>query len=567
MKKKKKRIPLALILLLVIVLLGIVIFLVVRYRPGKEHLSLNTFFGVDGEEDGAVIANGNLISTDDKAPAAKLVNGTTYVRWSLLHDHLDDGWVYDASEGILRYATDKNLISVNLSDSNYMEDKNSKSWSAPIVIVSDNKTYVALDFVKQFTDLTYTVANQPNRLAIWTAGTAVKTGSLNGAEGIRRKAGIKSQILEDGKSGDSLTIVQELDGWYQVVTADNVIGCVRKSKVSGVKDSKIEANLPERQYSHRILDQKIQLAWHQVTSTAGNANMSNLLANTSGINVISPTWFSLKDNGGNLNDYGSSDYVTKAHSENVAVWGLVSNLASKGVDTKTVLNTTSARDNLVNGLIAAAIRYNLDGINVDIESLPTEAADGYIQFIRELSLKAHANNLVVSVDNYTPSASSLHYNRAEQANYADYNVIMAYDEHWATDKTAGSNSSIDYVKKAVSATLETTPARQVILALPLYTRAWTTKSDGSVSSQAVAMKDQDALLAQNKVVASWNEELGQSTASWKDADGNKVEIWLENADSIAKKMEVYRNNQLGGVAFWKLGMEPSSIWQTVSAGK
>ena len=70
MKKTKKRIPLALILLLVIVLLGIVIFLVVRYRPGKEHLSLNTFFGVDGEEDGAVIANGNLISTDDKAPAA-----------------------------------------------------------------------------------------------------------------------------------------------------------------------------------------------------------------------------------------------------------------------------------------------------------------------------------------------------------------------------------------------------------------------------------------------------------------------------------------------------------------
>lgn len=567
MKKTKKRMPLALILLLVIVLIGMVAFLTIRYRPGREHMSLNTFYGIDREEDGAVIANGNLISADDKAAVARVVNGTTYIRWSVLHDHLDDGWVYDSTEGILRYATDKSLISVNLSDTSYTEDRNSRSWSAPIVIVANNKTYVALDFVKQFTDLTYTISDQPHRLAIWTAGTSVKTGSLNGAEGIRRKAGIKSQILEDGKSGDELTIVQELDGWYQVVTADNVVGCVRKSKVSGIRDSKIEANLPERQYSHRILDQKIQMAWHQVTSTAGNAGMPSLLANTNGVNVISPTWFSLKDNGGNINDYGSVDYVSKAHSGNIAVWGLVSNLAANGVDTKAVLNTTSARDNLVNHLVAAAIRYNLDGINVDIESLPTEAADGYIQFIRELSLKAHANNLVVSVDNYTPSASSLHYNRAEQANYADYNVIMAYDEHWATDKTAGSNSSIGYVQKAVAATLESTPARQVILALPLYTRIWTTKSDGSVSSQAVGMKDQDALLTQNKAVASWNEELGQSTASWKDAEGNKVEIWLENADSMARKMEVYRSNDLAGVAFWKLGMEPASIWQTISAGK
>lgn len=565
--KKKKRMPLALILFVLIAVVGVAAGLTLRYRPGTEHMSLNSFFGIDKEDDGAVIANGTLVSQEDKIAAAKLIQGTTYIRWSVLHDHIDDGWVYDSTEGILRYATDKSLISVNLSDANYMEDKDVKTWSAPIVRIADNKTYVALDFVKQFTDLTYTISDKPNRLAIWTAGTAVKTGSLNGAEGIRRKAGIKSQILEDGKSGDALTIVAELDGWYQVVSRDNVIGCVRKSKVSGVKESKIAASLPERSYSHRILDYKIQLAWHQVTSTAGNANMSALLANTTGINVISPTWFSLKDNAGNINDLGSSDYVSKAHGANIAVWGLVSNLTTKGVDTKAVLSTTSARDNLVNSLIAAAIRYNLDGINVDIESLPTEAADGYIQFIRELSLKAHANNLVVSVDNYTPSASSIHYNRAEQANYADYNVIMAYDEHWATDKTAGSNSSIGYVKKAVAATLETTPANQVILGLPLYTRVWTTKTDGSVSSQAVAMKDQDALLAQNKAVAEWNEELGQSTASWKDAGGNKVEIWLENADSMAKKMEVYQSNQLAGVAFWKLGMEPASIWQTVSAGK
>ena len=106
------------------------------------------------------------------------------------------------------------------------------------------------------------------------------------------------------------------------------------------------------------------------------------------MNVISPTWFYLDDNQGGIAELGSRSYVDYCHQQGVQVWGLVSNLENDEVDTTSVLNTTSSRDALVNNLIAAAITYNLDGINVDIEQLSGAAADGYLAFVKELSSSA-----------------------------------------------------------------------------------------------------------------------------------------------------------------------------------
>ena len=39
-----------------------------------------------------------------------------------------------------------------------------------------------------------------------------------------------------------------------------------------------------------------------------------------------------------------------------------------------------------------------------MEALSTDAGEGYIQFIRELSIKCKKNDLVLSIDNYVPSS-------------------------------------------------------------------------------------------------------------------------------------------------------------------
>ena len=169
------------------------------------------------------------------------------------------------------------------------------------------------------------------------------------------------------------------------------------------------------------------MAWHQVTNQSANNAVSSVLANTRGINVLSPTWFYLNDNNGNIANLASLNYVNYCHNQGIEVWALVSNLENKNVDTTEVLTHTSKRQNLVNQIVSMAIQYNLDGINVDFESMNGEkVGDAFIEFIRELSIKCKNNGVVLSVDNYVPMSHTSFYNRKEQANFADYVVIMGY---------------------------------------------------------------------------------------------------------------------------------------------
>ena len=297
-----------------------------------------------------------------------------------------------------------------------------------------------------------------------------------------------------------------------------------------------------------------------MTSQAANGNVSKMVAGTD-LNVISPTWFSLSDNQGNIRSLASSDYVTYCHENNIQVWGLVSNLENKNVDTTTVLNTTSYRDNLVNNLITQAISYNLDGINVDMEALSIAAKDGYIEFIRELSIKCEKNDIILSVDNYVPTDSTAFYNRSVQADYADYIAVMAYDEHYAGGDEAGSVASIGFVEKGVSDTLDEVPAEQIILGMPFYARVWASSETG-ITSSAYGMEDMQAFLQRNQATSTWSEEDGQYYAEFTEK-GTTYMAWIEDATSLSKKLDVMKENKLAGAAFWKLGFESKDVWQTI----
>ena len=247
---------------------------------------------------------------------------------------------------------------------------------------------------------------------------------------------------------------------------------MKDSTIGDISTEKTKKQLAARKYNHIRMKGSVNLVWHQVTNRTANAGIDQVLTDDTGINVVSPTWFRIADNDGGLSDIGSLDYVKKCHDKGVQVWALFSNFENKGVDTTMVLDYTSSRDNLVNNMIAKAIAYNLDGINVDFEQVSTDAKDGYVEFIKELSIKCENNDIILSVDNYSPTASSLHYNRKVQAQYADYLIVMAYDEHYAGGGQAGSNASISFVKKAVSESLKEVPKNQLILGMPFYSRIW-----------------------------------------------------------------------------------------------
>lgn len=546
---------------LLVIVIAFASLFVHRYAPTKETMKLSDYFQLKTADSCAVIRDGTYDEEGD-APNAILSNGAVYMNLTYMKNRLDDGYVFDSTENTLRYATDKNLITAYLNREDYLVDRESGNWNRPVVIASDGNFYLDLQWAAQYTDLQYQTEKNPARVVIETAGWKHQTTKLTSDGALRRFGGVKSRILKNGKKGDPVIRLETYGKWSKVLSADGVIGCVENRRLGKVKTVKTKANLPERNYTHKEFGKKICLGWHQVTSAAGNASLTETLSKTKGINVISPTWYALADNQGNITDFSDASYVNQCHNSQIQVWALFSNLGENDVDTGAVLNTTSSRDNLVNSLLASAITSNVDGINVDLEALSDSARDGYIEFIRELSLKCRKNDLYLSVDNYPPTDSSAFYQRKIQADYADYIILMGYDEHYAGSETAGSVASIGFVKQGIQDTLKEVPAKQLVLGMPFYTRVWVTDQNGQVTSSAMGMDAASSYLTQNQAAVTWSEKDGQNYGAFSK-DGKTYQCWLEDAKSLSLKLQAMNDNGLAGGAFWKLGLESDSIWDTI----
>lgn len=583
MRKKAGPVIAALLLIVVIGLILVVGKKIEDYIPSEEVQDLDEYYGIEEPDDVAVVWNQELSEIKGKS-----LEGNIYLDFDTVHDQLNNRFYWDENERLLRYTTAEDLVTVYAGRSDYFVGNDVTKENFEIVKIEDDTVYVALDFVKKYTDLGYELYTDPYRIVLTTDWDDVcgRTAVSRDTE-LRVKGGIKSPILAELEKGTEVIVLEPMDEWCKVATIDGLIGYVKNKKLTG-EGQQAEFNedqLPPHSYAgetftHKLLDEPVKLLWHQTTNADANARVATVLANSKDVNVISPTWFYLNDNEGNLADVASKDYVNYCHEQGVKVWGLFSNLENTEVDSTYVLTHTSVRENLVNQIIAKALNYNLDGVNIDFEALSNAVGDGYIQFIRELSLKCDDNGLVLSVDNYVPSAYTQFYNRAEQANFADYVIVMAYDEHYA-GSDEGSVASIGFVEKGAKDTLAAgVPAEQLVLGMPFYTRIWAEtpkEEDGDsaeassedyvgyeLSSEAVSMAEARSRIDANGAQITWLEDCGQNYSQYK-ADGVTYKVWLEDAQSLEKKLQVMKDLNLAGAAFWKSGMETADVWDTIAS--
>lgn len=572
MRKKVMPAIVAVIFVIVIGLIAVLTMVIQKYIPSKDPSDLKSYYHLNEEDDMAIVFNNTITGQ-----VCKYWDGHVYMTYEYVHDTLNERFYWDSSENILRYTTPSDLISVHAGTNQYTVGKNASEEAYTIVKVDADVVYLALDFVQKYTNIDFTIHESPNRLLITDTWGSIQQASLKKDTEIREKGGIKSPIVAEVEKGATVTVIEQEDNWSKVTTEDGMIGYLKNKTLGEVREEMTSHEFQEPVYTHLLKDKKINMAWHQVTSQDANNQLANVLQNTKGINVISPTWFYLNDDNGNIQSLASTDYVNYCHQNGIEVWALISNLENKEVNTTAVLTHTSTRDYLTNQIIAAAIEYDLDGINLDFEELSVEVGDAYIQFIRELSLKCKNNGIVLSVDNYVPSSFTAFYNRREQAVFADYVVIMGYDEHYAGSEEAGSVASIGFVTKGVDDTLAEVPPEQIILGMPFFTRVWecTPKENVSdseqadenfipytVTSQAVGMGEAENRLSINNVEAVWLEEAGQYYGEYQ-TDGLTYRIWMENEASMELRLSLMKDRGLAGASFWKLGLEKSSIWDTV----
>ena len=570
---KKKVLPVLVVCALIVIIVAItgISALIKKYTPSKERQELSEYYNLTSEDQVAIILNNEVIET-----TAKMIGDHVYIDYQFVHDSLNPRFYWDANENILLYATARDLISAEADSNSYLVTKSSIDYGRPIVKATSDSAYIDLDFVKEYSDFTYEYFSDPNRIIVYNTWGNYEVATVRRNTHIRVKGGIKSPILADVKEKDQLCVLEVGDNWTKVMTNDGVVGYVQGKRLSGTTEDTRSSDYEPEVFAHITKDFEICMAWHQMTTRAVNSDVASVLASTKGVNVISPTWFYLNDNNGGIADLGSTDYVNYCHSQGVEVWALVSNLENSDVDTTYVLTHTSTRQNLVNQIVSVAIQYNLDGINLDFEALNREeVGDAYIQFVRELSIKCKNNGIVLSIDNYVPTSYTSFYNRSEQANFADYVVIMGYDEHYA-GSDEGSVSSLGWVRQGVIDTLAEVPANQVILGMPFYTRVWALTPDEeagdnddidanilySVSSQVYGMRSANNLLANYGVEKQWLEDSGQNYAEF-ESEGITYKVWLEDSASAEARLKLMDEYELAGASFWKLGFETSDVWDTI----
>ena len=533
------------LLIVLVSLIGGAVYGINKLIPTSKQMDLTEYYGQNADGEAALI-----LGTQKLEQKALFSGNDVYLPLDVVSGYLNQRYYWDSENKKILYATPTSLTEEAAS-----EQADGNVW------LKDDTVYLKLDYVKKYTDIDYYIYEDPARVAIQYKFSNIQTVTVKKDTAIRYRGGIKSEILTKIPKDTVLRLLDEGEDWDQVATDDGYIGYIPKKKVSSADTTNYERDFQAEAYSYLTMDEPVNMVWHQVTSTDANSYFADAVQNMTGVNVISPTWFSVSDNDGNVSSLASGEYVMQAHEKGMKVWGLVDNF-SENMSTTTVLSKTSSRQNLENQLVTYAMKSGLDGINIDFESLSEDVGIHFLQFLRELSIQCHENNLVLSVDNPVPEDFTSHYDRTEQGKVVDYVIIMGYDEHYV-GSDAGSVASLSWVEQGVKDTLAEVPAKRTILAIPFYTRLWKTTDGGALTSEAIGMDQAQQVISENGAETYWDKTTSQNYGTY-EGDGATYQIWLEDAQSVAEKVKLISKYELAGVAEWELGFENSGIWSVIT---
>lgn len=585
----KKRAPAIFVIILIVIIAAaaLIYYFLGGGFSSRKHMDAADYFGNAADGEAAIVSTEGL--SDKKA---LISNGITYIDYDTVHNYINDKFYLDTTENILTVTTptekvqtdittaDASVIMISSGDEVDSGDTagespegaadNSGQEAADNVTgesTQDAETgklvYISLDYIRQYSDIEVNELSDPARLVIrdrWD----LENATVNKDAPIRFEESKKSVIIKDAAAGDTLTVISRGTDFARVMTSDGFVGYISNDVLTISDPASHESSLGE--YTSLSFDGKINMVFHQTDSQDANSYLAKSLEGVSGVNVIAPTWFFIDDTSGNLTDLTSSDYVNTAHAAGLKVFAVLNDFdggISSRDETGAVLSSTSARNKIISFVISSVQNAGADGVNVDIENVNENSSEAFNEFLRELSVECRNAGLYLSVDTYVPQPYNTFYDREAFAEVCDYVVTMAYDEHTSGSEEAGSVSSISWVQQALSDAGTVVPAEKTVIAIPFYTRVWTTDKSGGITSSAMGMSEAENYVSEHSMLRSWDDKLKQNYAVL-ESSGEKTEIWLEDGESISAKMEEITSANAAGVAEWKLGLQSSDIWQVIS---
>lgn len=490
----------------------------------------------------------------------------------LLQEYVDSSIRYEEKTKSVILSTESELL--------YMqEDKTAASLNnQPLELriapeVKEEVTYLPADVLEDLYGFEIQEDTSTGAVLLMMAGESVPLGKVKGEEGdksvaLRNEATIHAPIVADIPPGTIVNIWnEENEDWLFVQLSSGYTGYVKNSDIirDGQKTVEQKSYTPSRA-ERNWKGKSVNLYWEAVYERKPDPSTFGELP---GVNVASPTWFSIIDGDGNVRSQADSAYVQWAHERGLEVWGLLSNSFDPDMTTE-ALSTYEKRMNVIVQILEYSDLYNLDGINIDFENVYTKDGENVTQFMRELKPLAQAKNLIVSID-VTPKSNSEMWSafldRKALGEIVDYLIIMAYDEHWAASPVAGSVASLPWVERSISRIIQedNVPPEKLILGVPLYTRIWTeaeVEGKTKVSSKAVSMNAVEKIIKEKKLTPTFDKDAGQNYVEYTE-EGALRKIWIEDKVSLKSRVELAKSMGLGGIASWNRSFSNPSAWEAL----
>lgn len=475
-----------------------------------------------------------------------------------------DKYIYeDESTNQIITTYDKKIATIGF-DENTININGSNKQIYAHAIKRDNIIYLPISEMHDVYDVEIENIEYSKVITMDSLSKEKKNAILKSNVSVKSSTNLISKTVDKIKKGSSVTIISNNGKYSKIRTENGKIGYIKSNKLQN--EYLVRENMPEE----KQVSGKINLTWDYFSSYGSAPDRSGQTID--GVNVVSPAFFYIDENGNfkeNVGDSGKK-YIEWAHNNGYKVWPMVSNAEAAAEDlniTSKIMNNYKIRQKLIETIVNMCVKYDLDGINIDFENMKKEDKDMYSRFIIELTPRLKEIGLVTSVDVTAPDGAdtwSLCFDRNVIGDVADYIIFMAYDEYGVSSTKPGTTAGYDWVKLSLNKFLQTEEieADKIVLAIPLYTRVWTTKSDGSTTSTTVAMKNIDKNIPDD-AEKKWDDDLKQNYVEFTK-DGNKKQIWIEDLESLKYKISLINENNLAGIASWQKDMEVDEVWSLIN---
>lgn len=539
---------------LLILTIAISIYLYIQ-KPNKEIISISDEIYLV-IEDNIIIEDNPVIIEDDMI----------YISFDIIKEYLDPDLFYDLNEETIIFTDKEKVRRFKIGHKKATVNYKEFNINNPIKKIGE-KVYIPKEVLINNYDININYIEETKAIVLdknhlnYVQGEVI----MEGAD-IRINFDKKSPIvLKDVPVETPVIVFEELDNWYKVRTYHGIIGYIEKKYLKiNLTNDVYKVELESREKEDRN-GEKINMTWDYTNRKVVSIDNIDYIY---GINIVSPTWFSISDNMGNILDKGNFEYVEKYSTLGYKVWPLIDN----GFDpdlTYELLSSSKSREQVIEKIVQIYDEYKVDGINIDFENVYLKDKDLLTQFVRELYPIFREKGMMVSIDVTPISISenwSLSLDRKRLSQAVDYVMLMAYDQHWASSTVAGSVSQYSWVEESLLKILQEVPNHKLILGVPFYTRLWKLeKSNGGeqVSSQALSMEGANNFIKENNVELEWDEESGQYHGETVK-EGITYKIWVEDAKSLKLKSSLVNKYDLAGIASWRKGFETEEVWPAIS---